>query len=63
MPIGFIPSLENMLNSNRVPEALTFSIQKVTMSQRYQSAAAGRFSRNIKNEVIDQELQQNQIHF
>ena len=63
MPIGFIPSLENMLNSIRVPEALTFSFQMVTMSQRYQSAAAGRFSRNIKNEVIDQKLQQNQIHF
>lgn len=24
MPIGFIPGLENMLNANRVPEALTF---------------------------------------
>ena len=45
MPIGFIPGLEAMLNTNRVPDALTFSIKKVTMSQRYQGIRSGTFSK------------------
>ena len=54
---------ENTVNSNRVPKALTFLQQSGNIVTRLRIVLNGIFLRSIKNEVINQAFQQEQIHF